>query len=99
MKTWFSACLTSFVILAVGAEGLHGDVASRPTPPGLADAVPTVLVQGTATVVVTQAWAALCSRPEHGELIHTHTHRRVMCVCGRGECVWLRVCVCVGVHA
>lgn len=57
---------TSLVILAVGAERLGGDVAAEPPPPGLADAVPDVLVQDAPPVVVAQAGAAVCQSAGHG---------------------------------
>jgi len=53
---------TSLVILAVGAERFRGYVASQPSPPGLADAVPDVLIQDAPPVVVAQPGAAVCQR-------------------------------------
>lgn len=62
-----SASPTSFVVLAVRAEGLHGHVAARSSPAWLADAVPAVLVQRAPAIAVAQSGAALCQRDEEGE--------------------------------
>lgn len=62
-----SASPTSFVVLAVRAEGLHGHVAARSAPAWLADAVPAVLVQRAPAVAVAEPGAALCQRDEEGE--------------------------------
>lgn len=57
-----SAFLTSFVVLAVRAEGLHGHVASCPSPPGLANTMPAVLVQCTSSIAIAQTGTTLCRR-------------------------------------
>lgn len=58
---------TSLVVFAVRAQGLHGHVAARASPAGLADAMPAVLVQGTSAVAVTQPGAALCGEDQEGQ--------------------------------
>lgn len=51
---------TSFVVLAVSTQGLHGHVAAGAPPARLADAVPPAGLQGAASVVVAETRAALC---------------------------------------
>lgn len=58
------ACPTSFIVLAVRAESLHGHVTARSSPPWLADAVPAVLVQCAPAVTVAQTRAALCQKTQ-----------------------------------
>ena len=50
---------TSFVVLAVGTDHLHGDVTASSSPSRLADTMPAAGFQGAAAIVVTQAWTTL----------------------------------------
>ena len=52
--------LTSFIVLVVGAGGLHGDAAAGTPPAGLALAVPAVLSHGALPVPVTQVRTTIC---------------------------------------
>ena len=57
-----SASLTSLIVLAVSAEGLHGYVASCSSPPWLANAVPAILVQCAPSIAVAQTGTPLCQK-------------------------------------
>lgn len=49
----------SFIVLAVCAQGLHGYVTARSSPPWLANTMPAVLVQCTSPIAVAQPGATL----------------------------------------
>lgn len=51
--------LTSLIILVISAGGFHGNVASGPSPAGLADTLPAVLTQCASPVTVAQIRAAI----------------------------------------
>lgn len=51
---------TSFIVLVVGARGLHRNTAARSPPACLAFAVPTLLPHGALAVSVAQVWTAVC---------------------------------------
>lgn len=53
------ALLTSLIILVISAGGFHGNVASGPSPAGLADTLPAVLTQCASPVTVAQIGAAI----------------------------------------
>lgn len=59
-----SGSLTSFIVLAVCAQGLHGYVTACSSPAWLANTMPAVLVQRTSPIAVAQAGAALCQDKE-----------------------------------
>ena len=61
-----SASLTSLIVLAVCAEGLHGHVTARSPPPWLANAMPAVLVQRASSIAVAQTGAPLCQETKKG---------------------------------
>lgn len=89
---------TSFVVLAVGTQGLHGHVAAGAPPARLADAVPPAGLQGAAPVVVAETRAALCrTNTQRGSLetsgvgggaagqqgpVQASTNRRFFGTCG-----------------
>lgn len=50
---------TSFVVLAVGAEGFHGYMTAGSSPAWLANAVPSTGFQGAPSVVVAETWTTL----------------------------------------
>lgn len=49
----------SFIVLAVCAESLHGNVTAGPSPAWLADTMPAILIQRAASIAVAQTWASL----------------------------------------
>lgn len=51
--------LTSLIILVISTGGFHGNVASGPSPAGLADTLPAVLTQCASPVTVAQIRAAI----------------------------------------
>lgn len=51
--------LTSLIILVISTGGFHGNVASGPSPAGLADTLPAVLTQCASPVAVAQIGAAI----------------------------------------
>ncbi len=84
--------LTSFIVLAVCTESLHGNVTAGPSPAWLADTMPAILIQRAASITVAQTWASLCGdRQSHHTLVRT-------CACSNvfetksSMCVFLYLC-------
>lgn len=78
--------LTSIVVFAVTTGGFHGCVTARSSPAQLADAVPAIQVQGTSSIAIAQARAALCKAKHTASRSDrlqppavTHTHARPAC--------------------
>lgn len=58
--------LTCLIILVVRTGGFHGNVASGPSPAGLADTLPAALTQCASPVAVTQIGAAIWLEKRRG---------------------------------
>ena len=58
--------LTSLIILVIRTGGFHGNVASGPSPAGLADTLPAVLTQCASPVAVAQIGAAIWLEKRRG---------------------------------
>lgn len=76
---------TSLVVLPVGAERLGGNVAPQPSPPGLADAVPDVLIEDAPPVVVAQPGAAVCQHITQASNSRASQHREIRVWGGLGR--------------